>query len=57
MVDVELNKRIFGEFKFFYIPDEEYSVRTKIVYRVYLRNYSIASISNNYWLIIYLNYK
>ena len=52
LVDVELNKRIFGEFKFFYIPDEEYSVRTKIVYRVYLRNYSIASISNNYWLII-----
>ena len=49
--DVELNKRIFGEFKFFYIP-ETYGVRTNILYRVYLKNYSIASSLTYYWLVI-----
>jgi hypothetical protein len=49
--DVELNKRIFGEFKFFYIP-EKYGIRTNILYRVYLKNYSIASSLTYYWLVI-----
>ena len=48
--DVELNKRIFGEFKFFYIP-EKYAIRTNILYRVYLKNYSIASSLTYYWLV------
>ena len=49
--DVELNKRIFGEFKFFYIP-EKFGIRTNILYRVYLKNYSIASSLTYYWLVI-----
>ena len=49
--DVELNKRIFGEFKFLYIP-EQYGLKTKILYRIYLKNYSKASTPTFYWLYI-----
>ena len=49
--DVELNTRIFGEFKFKYYPLEQYQQRSSIIYTVYLRNYIIASIQSKYWLI------
>ena len=49
--DVELNKRIFGEFKFYYKPGK-YDFKTKIIYRIYLRNYSIASSQSYYWLVL-----
>jgi len=46
------NQRIFGEFKLKYYPPEKYSFQDIISYKVYLRNYSIASTEASHILII-----
>ena len=42
-IEVVSNKRIFGEFKLIYYPPERYGFQDRISYKVFLRNYSIAS--------------
>ena len=51
-IDAIQNQRIFGEFKFKYIPSGNFPETLKITYKVYLRNYSIASKQGYYWLVI-----
>ena len=55
LIDVEKNKRILGEFKFVFIPNRIYGIKETITYRVYLKNYSVASGPHNYWIVICKN--
>ena len=50
--DVFVNEIIYGQFKLKYIPTENYQKQDKFVYSIYLRNISIASEVEKYWLII-----
>ena len=50
-VNADINKRIFGQFKFKFIPSGTFPETTKIIYTVYLRNYSVASAQGTYYLI------
>ena len=50
--DLIQNERIYGQFKFKYIPTGTYPQQDKFVYSIYLRNISIASFPAKYWLII-----
>ena len=49
--DIIENTRIFGEFKFKYIPTGKFGDLTTLEYTVYLRNYSVASMKTKYWLV------
>ena len=51
-IKVEKNERKFGEFKIKYIPPEGFGRTDQFTFKVYLRNYSIASNQVTYYITI-----